>query len=161
MKRTKPSWLWPVLIVGLLVAGAGANVAFMLVAVSDPSSAAEPDYYSKALHWDEARLQEQRSQELGWNISLSTQNSGLVGGEIVAVMRDRSGRPLVDARVEIEAFHNARSGNRLNVTLSPAMTAGEYRVAVPRFKPGLWEFRVRVQRGEQVYTHTLQQDVGI
>lgn len=152
--------IWPVMLVGLLVAGAGANVAFMLVAIGDPSSAAEPDYYKKSLRWDTTRAEEQHSEALGWSVSIGAQKGSALGAEIVASVRDRSGVPLEGAHVEVEAFHNARSGNRLNVTLAPAATVGEYRVAVPPLKPGLWEFRVRVSIGKELYTHTLQQDVG-
>ncbi len=159
-KPAKRGWIWPVMIVGLLVAGAGANLVFMLVAIGDPSSAVEPDYYNKSLHWDTVRAEEQHSEELGWSVSIAAQKGSALGAEVVAVLHDRSGVPLEGAHVEVEAFHNARSGNRLNVTLTPASTAGEYRVAVPPLRPGLWEFRVRVLIGKELYTHTLQQDVG-
>ena len=50
------------MIVALLVGGAGANVGLMLVATSDASFAVEPDYYQKALAWDETMAQAARNR---------------------------------------------------------------------------------------------------
>ena len=61
----------------LLVAWAGANIAFVVITSRDASFAVEPNYYAKALAWDQTMAQQARNEALGW--SVSAQSSGRTG----------------------------------------------------------------------------------
>jgi len=153
-------WGWPLLIGGLLVGGAGANVGLMLVANSDPGFAVEPDYYQKALHWDETMAQEARNASLGWSVAVSFDRSSRPGQVMIAArVSDGGGRPVEGARVDIEAFHSARANRVLAATLA-AGPGGRYAAALPLDRPGLWELRLRVAQGEQTFTQTIIQDLA-
>ena len=58
---------WPIAIAGILFAGIASNVGFAILASSDPAAAVEPDYYRKAVAWDQEMAQEERNIALGWS----------------------------------------------------------------------------------------------
>lgn len=153
-------WHWPLIIIALLVGGAGANIGLMLVAAGDASFAVEPDYYQKALHWDETMAQEARNRALGWSVTVAFGDTPRPGQiTLAAQVNDRAGDAVQGARVAVEAFHSARANRVLTATLSPE-SAGRYAATLPLDRPGLWELRLRVERGDQVFTQTLVQDLA-
>jgi nitrogen fixation protein FixH len=152
-------WLWPVGIVALLAGGAGANVGLLVIASRDASFAVEPDYYRKAVNWDQTMAQEARNAELGWRVAAAIEPAGRGQARLRARVADRAGAPVTGARVTVEAFASARAAQIVNVALVPE-GAGVYAAALPVGRPGLWELRVTVARGAQVFTRTLSQDVA-
>lgn len=151
---------WPFLVVALLLAGIVPNLVLLVKATADPSFAVEPDYYRKALDWDRTKAQEALNGKLGWSVEiLVSPVAALPGiGRIHAAVADRQGRPLEGAAVSVEAFHNARAGQRIESTLrevGPGLYASDQSMR----RDGLWEFRVRVARGVEVFTAVVQQDV--
>ena len=153
-------WYWPVGVVALLVGGAGANIGLMIVANRDPSFAVEPDYYRKAVEWDRAMAQEARNATLGWRVSARLEPADAGRARLVALVRDRAGAPVAGAAVAVEAFPSARARQIATFTLAPADGAGVYAVTLPRARPGLWELRLRVARGAEVFTRTLSRDLA-
>ena len=152
-------WYWPLVVIGLLVGGAGANVGFMLVATGDASFAVEPDYYRKALDWDRTMAQEARNAELGWSVSARLERAGRADdARLVARVTDRAGAPVGGARVAVEAFASARASQIVSATLDPRGD-GIYATSLPSGRPGLWELRLRVTRGAEVFTRTISQDL--
>jgi nitrogen fixation protein FixH len=77
----------------------------------------------------------------------------------VARVTDRAGAPVAGARVAVEAFPSARAGQVVAAALEPEGD-GVYAAGMPLGRPGLWELRVRVTRGEQVFTRTISQDLA-
>ncbi len=146
----------PVVIIAFVVGGAGVNLALMLVATRDASFAVEADYYQKALRWDQTMAQEAENTALGWSVAMTLDRSRPDGTRVRALVADREGQPVEGARVGIEAFHSARASRVIIATLE-AEPSGGYSATLPLERPGLWEMRVRVERGEQVFTHTLEQ----
>jgi len=153
-------WYWPVVIVVLLVGSAGANIGFMIVANRDASFAVEPDYYRKAVEWDRAMAQEARNTELGWTVSARLEPTAADRARLVAAVRDRAGAALTGADVRVEAFPSARAREIASVALEPGGGAGVYTGLLPSARPGLWELRVQVTRGAEVFTRTLSQDLA-
>lgn len=149
----KRGWIWPVIIVGLLVAGVGGNIALMLVAHSNASFAVEPDYYQKALDWDQHRAQAATNRNLGWRIELSVDRDGAAPGHalLVAHLLDSEGTPLEGARIGVKTLHLARAADVQELALTEG-PAGEYSAPMRLHRPGLWEFRLVVERGEQTFT---------
>lgn len=95
--NSRARW-WPFFIIVLLVGGAGANVALMVIATRDPSFAVEPDYYQKALRWDEAMTQESHNAALGWSVAVGVDAATRSGPtRIVLRVSDRDGAPVEDA----------------------------------------------------------------
>ena len=115
----KQGWHWMVLVGFLMAIVLVANLILVYFATSDPSFAVEEDYYQKALDWDERRAQDAANAELGWTASFDVartrNNDGTV--QVRTLLADRTGRPVRDAAVRIEAFHNARAAHVLRARL--------------------------------------------
>jgi hypothetical protein len=147
---------WPIAIVTLLVACVAANVALFVVASSDPSFAVEPNYYQKAIEWDQTQRRVAASRELGWQVDVRA-----VRDQVEVSLHDRAGRPLSGASLEIESFHNARSADRRGWQFPATDAFGLTRANVGALRPGLWELRITAQHHGQQYQATLQQDLGL
>jgi nitrogen fixation protein FixH len=149
---------WPLFIIALLVSGAGANVALMVIAMRDPSFAVEPDYYQKALRWDDAMAQERENAALGWSVELGVDAATRSEPTRIALrVSDRDGAPVEHATVQVTAFHNARASQIMAATLAPTR-GGRYSAPLPLDRAGLWELRVRVEQGDRIFTQTISQD---
>jgi len=153
-------WGWPIGIALVLVLSAGSNIAIMVIARQDKAFAIEPEYYEKALRWDDTMAQERRNIALGWDASaaLVLARPGRPG-EVEIALRDSAGRPVDRAVVSVEAMHNARASQRYHATLAEALP-GTYRAAIDAHRPGEWEVRVTVQRAEDRFTRTLRLSVA-
>jgi nitrogen fixation protein FixH len=143
----------------LLVASAGANIALLVITSRDASFAVEPNYYAKALAWDESMAQQARNEALGWSLGLRVDPMGVRRLMTVTVrLADRSGAPIEGAQVAVEAFHNARASRILSAALEPRGQG--YAAVMPLERPGLWEFRLRVTRGPEAFVATVTRDVA-
>lgn len=146
-------WYWPLLIVALLVGQMSIVLTGVWIASSDKSVAVEPNYYEKAVKWDDQARQAQRNQELGWGVAIrvSDRFDGLHERHLVCELKDRDGNAVTGANLEIEAFANVRSAERVKGTLRPN-DASEYEGELPIIRDGLWEMRIRATRGDDVFT---------
>lgn len=152
-------WLWPIGLAALLVVSAGVNVVFMIIANRDPSFAVEPDYYRKALAWDETMAQEARNRALGWALDVRAEPASQRGRlRLVIRLADSAGSALDGAAVTVEALHGARAADVLTGTLAPA-GPGLYAAEMPLRRAGLWELRFRAARGDDVFTRRLSTDL--
>lgn len=157
----KKGWYWPAILGGLMAIVLVPNFVLVYLATSDPSFAVEEDYYGKALAWDETMAQESANAALGWIVAFSvgpsTGGSGLT--EIRAEIREPDGREIGDAAVRVTTFHNARASRLLQASLEPDGDGG-YSAELPLRRPGLWEFRFEILRGDDRFTHTAIREVG-
>ena len=150
--------------VGLILALLGGQMILICtmayVATADGSFAIEPDYYQKGLHWDETAAQIRKNVELGWSVDLTVEDQVSVRGErgLRCRLSDKAGRALDGATIDLVAFPHARGNQRSSATLIPA-DDGEYATSLRFSHPGVWEFRVIVQRGPETFTQTLLRDV--
>jgi nitrogen fixation protein FixH len=150
--------------VGLILALLGGQILLLLImaylATSDASFAIEPDYYQKGIQWDATALQQRRNAQLGWSlrIDLGDQVSPLGERMFACVLKDRDGRPLDGATIDLVAFPHARGNERTAVTLVPAGD-GRYDTTLRMTRKGVWEFRFVVHRGPETFTHTEQRGV--
>jgi nitrogen fixation protein FixH len=143
---------WPFAIAGILLAGIASNAAFVVLASSDPAAAVEPDYYRKAVAWDEEMAQEKRNIALGWSAhaALYPGAQGTVG-RLELTLADSLGQPLTGATIQALVMHNARAAAVQTVALRDD-GAGHYTARVRADRPGLWEIRLSVERDTQRFT---------
>jgi nitrogen fixation protein FixH len=150
--------------VGLVLTLLGGQMVLIgtmaYVAMSDGSLAIEPDYYQRGLHWDETAAQIRRNGELGWSLRLQVGDQVNVRGERVLRCRlnDKTGRALDGATMDLVTFSHARGNQRFSATLLP-MGGGEYETTLHFSHPGVWEFRLIVQRGPETFTQTSLRDI--
>mgnify|MGYP003564585753 CR=1 FL=1 len=144
---------FPWMLVALLLVSVGANVYLIVRALNDPSFAVEPDYYQKAVDWDRLQQEKAASDALGWNVIVDARHT-----ELRVRLLDRLGRPIEDAVVEVDAFHNARAADRIRGTMVPR-GEGVYVLEAPFERRGIWEFRLAAVRDDRRFTHTTQEEL--
>ncbi len=142
---------------GLIVAVIGVNLTFIGVtlffALSDPSVAVEPDYYEKALAWDDISAQQRASDALHWTATVATRTSDSGDATIEVVLFDRNANEISGAAVSIEAFPAVRSRQRVQESLQP-QGMGRYTFAFKPSHHGMWEIRLRAVRGDDIFVKT-------
>ena len=145
--RSKKGHAWalvPVALLGSMFAGWGVMVG---LALDDPAFAVEPDYYDKAVHFDEHQAQLRESRELGWKLEVAPRFDAK-GAFVEVTLTDREHDAIDGATVEATAFHNARSSQWRRLTFR-SDGRGRYSHRLVSWRPGLWELRFDVQKSGQ------------
>lgn len=160
----KPGMAWPIGITALLLATVAGNLVVMRIASSDPAFAVEPDYYRKAVHYDDVMAQQRMNQQLGWQLV----------AEVDPIIRSRptrltirayeaTGTPLTGATLAVMARFNARANDTLTTGLQEE-APGRYVGQLPVARPGAWELRLDAVRDSARYRATtrvmVEQAVG-
>lgn len=147
--------IWPGAIFALL----GFNVVVVAVtvyfAVTDPSASIEPNYYEKAVRWDESAARRASSGRLGWGVDFKLGQIAQ-GRELLASLRDADGIGIDGARVQVEMFHHARAGDRRTLRLEPR-GEGVYAGRFGPMRDGTWRLRLMARRGADVFVAELDQ----
>lgn len=154
------AWLWPTIIISMLLGHASMLVVVVLIATSDRGFSVEPDYYQKAVTWDARAAQERNNEKLGWQATLSLGDKVSVFGEreITCRLVNQHDQPLDGGEVSLEFFPHARGMQRQTVSLT-SEGDGNYSGTCKFHRDGVWEFRLSVVRGPESYTYTEQRDV--
>jgi nitrogen fixation protein FixH len=143
--------LFPIVLLGILVTIQG--ILFSL-SRSDPSFAVEPEYYQKAVAWDDEMAQRSVNATLGWKSSAQIIAQGR-DANLYLTLQEPNGSPLTGASVQATVFPNARALQRENV--QPRETEpGVYTAAIPFLHQGVWEVRLTASRAKETYTQTLR-----
>lgn len=156
-ERGKGGTFWALVPVALLGAGVVGVLTLATIATRDPGFALERDYYQKAVHFDRQQAQWAENERLGYRLRAELAE-GPSGRELVARVVDRSGAPLRGARVEVEAFANARAADRRTLELVEG-DQGVYRAVLGNPRPGVWELRFVVVRAGDRSTETVRLEV--
>lgn len=144
-------WAWvPALLLGGLL---GTQLIVLRNVLDDPSVALEPDYYRKAVAWDEQRALERRSAALGWRAAIALEPAERPGATRLTVhLTDSTGSALSGATLTAQAFANARAGRVLSLSWVEG-APGVYQSELGHALPGLWELRLQATRGSDVFQH--------
>ncbi len=138
-KLVKSGRIWPVIIIGLLALNIGIATLTLVLATRDESFAVEPDYYQKAVAWDEHARDREAQARLGWTLKAEVGPADARGARLMtATFRARDGASIDGATLSGECFHNAVASCRVPVTLLPTGRAGEYSAVVPMARSGEW-----------------------
>lgn len=145
--RSRKGFAWafaPVALLGAMFVGWGVMIA---LALDDPAFGVEPDYYEKAVHFDEQRAQAREGRRLGWSLEVTphTEREGVL---IQVTLHDKELRPIDGATLRATAFHNARS-SQLRTLEFRGEGRGRYTHRFVPQRAGLWEFRFEALKGPQ------------
>jgi nitrogen fixation protein FixH len=123
------------------------------ISTNDPSFSVEPNYYEKAVRWDQERTQARRGAALGYQITASVDDPtpNPLGARLVVTVRAGEAALQPGAQVTATVFHNARAADRQQLTLGEAQP-GVYEAHFHVHKAGRWEARVSVLHGGNVLT---------
>lgn len=148
-------WLYPGLAVGFLVSSFVSNMVVLAIATSSESSAVEPDYYQKAMAWDDELSQRARNRDMAWQMKVATPQES--ADFFVVEVDDSQIAPLSDLQLSIEMFPVARSQKFFTVDLDE-IAPGQYQGRWPSERQGIWELRARASRGAELFTSVLRHE---
>lgn len=149
----RPGTMWPFVIAGALGLHVVGSLVMVYFATSNESYAVEPDYYQKALAWNDKRAQDRHNVELGWQLEFTVEPAAQGQDPILrAALKAADCEPVTGASMAVEAFANARRDEVLTAILNPADSG--YETTMPLRRDGLWEFRFTVTRNDELFTYT-------
>lgn len=155
----KKGWHWPWLIATLIFFTAGFQGWLIYAATHDSTMAIEPDYYRKAVAWDERMAQDSVNESLRWTARLEVGAVSGDGAQVTVRLGDSSGAPVRSARVRVVAIHNLDGAHHIEGVLR-AQGDGSYAALLPLDRTGLWEVRVDAIRGREHFTASLRADAA-
>lgn len=148
-------FVMPSVVLGFL----GAHMVFILfaitLAVGDPSFAVVPDYYRKAVGWDEHKAQLAASSALGWQVEVAAARDVEATGEreLTLVLHDSDGKPITGALINVSMYHHARAQHVVEAVLLPTGEPGRYTARPVMHRKGLWDISLTITHGELSYYH--------
>ncbi len=131
---------WPYAIAGLLAAHVGAMALAVHIAGGSSGDTLLPEYYDRAVAWDELRAAAERSAALGWSLAIAPATLCDVAGErrVTFELRDSAGDPVDGATVTVRVYHRA-IGERHAAEAAP-LGRGLYEATLPLVDAGEHEF---------------------
>lgn len=144
---------WPMLVVGLLLAQFAISGTTIYLAHSDPHFGVEPNYYEKAVRWDDTARQQESNRKLGWKAVVTIAPDADAQGRrtVTVAIRDAGGQPVEQARIEVESFHHLNSSHRARWEMQES-EPGMY-VGTPEMPAaGVWELRFGATQAERKFT---------
>lgn len=140
--------IWPKLIALLITAHVVGMVSAVVIATRSGPIGAEPRFYEKAVEWNTTSTQRRANQALGWSVVWTLETAP---GHATVTVRDAHGNPIEGATGRVEFFHRSHSATRRNADLTP-VPAGMYTLAAPLDVAGVYELRLTLRRGEDLFT---------
>ena len=152
--RIPPQYLWPGLVVALLVFTVMAQLILLVASQTDGGAQIEEDFYQRSLNWENLQTLRTQSQRRGWTVSLH------FGLETELTVMDAQGQPVRG----LEGVLELRRPDYAGVLAEEPLTAvpgkpGVYRSAARPLRPGLWDFTLRVRSGGQPILLQLRREV--
>mgnify|MGYP001555754167 CR=1 FL=1 len=134
---------WGSLVVGMLTLQVILGVVAITLATSDQSAAVIPDYYNKALAWDEQRAQREASQSLNWQLEFVETNYGKVGSGLQINIRNEQNQPVQIQSGSVQLYRHARAAD---VVVAPIAKADDGIIEVASCFPhlGVWQVELDV-----------------
>jgi nitrogen fixation protein FixH len=159
-RRRWPFFVMPGVIAGLL----GGHIVFIILAITlatgDRSFAVVPDYYQKAVDWDQRQADLTASDDLGWQVDLTPSEQVDDPGKrrVVVSARDGAGQPIAGATARLHYYHLARAGEHRSAELAEVLP-GQYTAELPMSAQGRWSLEIELQRGTERYVESIQRFV--
>lgn len=141
----------------IFVAGFGlvfsVNAIMVYIAATTWTGIAVNRSYDKGLHYNRNLEAAARMAALGWEASLETEFNGDLAGTVRVAVTENNGDPLYRADVVVEFERPTHEGYDFVVPLQPA-GSGLYSAAFAAPLEGLWDLRLIVTRGSDLFVAT-------
>ena len=144
----RAAWFWGTFVVCFLGMQLTIGAVAIVLATGDPSVAVVPDYYQKALDWDQEMEARRVSELLRWRADVQIGDALNASGQRLISVRitDASGRGLDEMEGALRLYHHARAAELQEVVLE-SLGSGVYQGRCVMLRDGLWEVEMRF-RGE-------------
>lgn len=152
--------MMPAVVLGLL----GGHMIFIFTAITlgtgDPSFAVVPDYYEKAVDYDQRKALLAQSAELGWAIELTpaAQADAIGQRELFVRFQDSAGQPITGLLVQVTGYHVARAKETVTMQCVEVLP-GQYVGSARMTREGFWQFAVDAEHGEERFASEARQFV--
>lgn len=147
LSRVRGMPRWGVIAVALLGLHTSGMLLAVRIATSDSSFASTPDFYTRAVLWDDISAQRRASDALGWSAAFAP---SALAERIVVDVSDANGAPVDGLVGTLRAFLHTRPKQALEVALEPR-GGGVYFAGVEVGEPGAWQLTLVAQRGDEVF----------
>lgn len=141
----------------IFVAGFGvvllANAIMIYVATTTWTGISVNRSYDKGLHYNRNLEAAERMAALGWQASIETALTTDLAGTLEVRLSERDGAPLYRAGVVVEFERPTHEGYDFVVPLD-AEGSGRYSASFAAPLAGLWDLRLTVTRGEDLFVTT-------
>lgn len=148
LERVRGIPRWGVIAIALLGLHVSAMLLAVRIATDDPSFASAPDFYARAVAWDDIAAQRRASAELGWTAHIAP---SALSERLVIDVRDAGGAPIDGLVGSVRLFHHTRPKAPLEIALE-GRGGGVYFAKVDVGQPGAWQIALLAQRDETVFT---------
>ena len=160
-----PHIFWPGFVIFLLSISIVSGVITIVASQSNGGPQVVKSYSSET-RADRAdrRDQLQQNQRLGWSIDVEPAGPVAEGvlAPVTLEVRDASGEPLSELRGRVELKRPSIAGIVAESDVTSVVDEpGMYRVKFPLQQPGLWDFEIRLEHGDDVYTKTVRKEIGL
>ena len=137
---------WPFVIVGMLLFHATLILGTIAVVSARHDLYVEPDYYAKAVDWDNQREMREMAEKMGWAIDIGLQDDAenQSSKSMLVSITDRNNQPIDGALVELEAVHPAYANDRINRVLI-GEGQGHYQKTIAINEPGFWKIKLSIR----------------
>lgn len=141
---------WPGFIIAILGICMGSGMSIIVASASDGGPRIVPDYYEKAVAWDESVATDEASRELGWTVALSINDE-----RAEVAVRDRQGQPLtLSGSASFRLASDVEPRATVPLIARPDGQPGHYILADAPLAPGVWDVTLHLQSGETTYERT-------
>lgn len=160
-KRTLADKLvWPGMVFWLI--GLSLTIGFTTLTLAIVTSqAVEDDYYAKAIGWDEIAAERHASDALGWTaeVSLAKDLDPMGRRSVMVTVVDAEGAPVDATAGDFYAFHHADRGDSFEFSVV-RIAPGRWSAGAPMARDGLWQVRMRFERGDDVFIPVVDIETG-
>lgn len=159
-RKSARRFTMPVVVFGLL----GGHMAFIVIAITiatgDRSFAVVPDYYQKAVAYDDRKSLLADSEALGWRVELQpAKSASSIGGrEVLLRLTDREGSAVAGAAVRVSCYHFSNASRPESFDLVEGRP-GQYSGTARLRREGFWWFEIEAVRGDDVFVAEFKQFV--
>jgi nitrogen fixation protein FixH len=155
LPRPRRHLKWPLIVVGLLTGHVSVMIVAVVIATHDKSFAVLPDYYQKAVHWDQGQAELRASERLGWQCAFtpSPEVDPLGRRSVTFTLVDSAGRGIPGVDIRVTYFHHARPAELFNATLRTD-DAGRATQPITMRNQGFWQVNVTATKAGQKFVQT-------
>ncbi len=158
-----PHIAWPLFVVLLMLTGIGTTFALLFASKSDGGAQVVENYYQKATTWDTYASERAASAALGWKaeVSVLPPDDASTLRPVEVLFQDRDGAPLTGLTGIIRALRPQQARAVAEVPLAPAADKpGAYRMLMPVYGAGLWDFEIAARRDTLLFQTTLRRELS-
>jgi len=154
MKKHTADWVWPGAVIGLILLGMTMTFGILYASRVDGGPEVIPDYYDRAVVWDDMAAERAASEALGWTASIERPDEG----QLRLTVRNADGEPIsgVHGTVTLMRPHRAAAVEVIPFRVDASNSAVD--IPVTAHGSGLWDVHIEARRGKDRYVDIFRRE---